>query len=133
MAKSSDRLKRYLDTTLEECGSEDIQKRLDELESLREALNTEQIKAEREVLASMANQTRYTLLCVLTAAERELCVCELNAVVDVSESGLSHALSDLEKAGLIEGRKDGRWKHFRATKRAIAICTVVKGSVTVNE
>jgi DNA-binding transcriptional ArsR family regulator len=55
-------------------------------------------------------------------------VCELNAVVDVSESGLSHALSALVDAGLVEGRKDGRWKMYRATNRAVALVTVLDGS-----
>jgi len=67
---------------------------------------------------------------VLVAAQEELCVCELNAVVDVTESGLSHALSKLLDAGLVSGRKDGRWKKYRATNRAVALITVLEGSVT---
>lgn len=66
------------------------------------------------------------------AAHEELCVCELNAVVDVSESGLSHALSELVDAGLVDGRKDGRWKMYRATNRALALVTVLEGSVEVD-
>jgi len=81
------------------------------------------------VLSALANETRYTLVRVLVAAGEELCVCELNAVVDVTESGLSHALSALVDAGLVEGRKDGRWKKYRATNRAVALVTVLEGSV----
>ena len=36
-------------------------------------------------------------------------------------------------AGLVESRKDGRWKKYRATNRAIALVTVLDGSVGTDE
>ncbi|MGQ4555013.1 metalloregulator ArsR/SmtB family transcription factor [Halobellus sp. GM3] len=133
MAQATDRLRRYLDDELESCRSEDVEERLDELGTLEAALGTAQVNAELDVLSALANETRYTLVRVLVAAREELCVCELHAVVDVSESGLSHALSALVDAGLVDGRKDGRWKKYRATNRAVAIVTVLEGSVSVGE
>ncbi|WP_135362755.1 ArsR/SmtB family transcription factor [Halosimplex halophilum] len=129
MAQATERLRRYLDDELGECRSEDVDRRLDELGTLEAALGTEQVEAELDVLSALANETRYTLVRVLVAAGEELCVCELNAVVDVTESGLSHALSALVDAGLVDGRKDGRWKKYRATNRAVALVTVLEGSV----
>jgi DNA-binding transcriptional ArsR family regulator len=130
MAQATDRLRRYLDDELGECRSEDIERRLDELSTLEAALGQTQVDAELGVLSALANETRYTLVRVLVAAQEELCVCELNAVVDVTESGLSHALSQLVDAGLVDGRKDGRWKKYRATNRAVALVTVLEGSVS---
>ena len=130
MAQATDRLRRYLDDELGECRSEDIERRLDELGTLEAAIGQTQVDAELGVLSALANETRYTLVRVLVAAQEELCVCELNAVVDVTESGLSHALSQLVDAGLVDGRKDGRWKKYRATNRAVALVTVLKGSVS---
>lgn len=129
MAQSTERLRRYLADDLGECCDEDIERRLDELGALEDALGTAGVAAELDVVSALANETRYTLIRVLVAAGEELCVCELNAVVDVSESGLSHALSTLVDAGLVEGRKDGRWKMYRATNRAVALVTVLDGSV----
>jgi DNA-binding transcriptional ArsR family regulator len=129
MSQVTERLERYLEDELGECRSEDVDSRLDELGNLTAAIEGGRIDRELDVLAAMSNETRYTLLRVLVAAGEELCVCELNAVVDVSESGLSHAMSDLVDAGLVEGRKDGRWKKYRATNRAVAIVTVLDGSV----
>lgn len=129
MAQATDRLQRYLEDELGECRSEDVDRRLDELGTLESALGTARVEAELDVLAALANETRYTLVRVLVAAGEELCVCELHAVVDVTESGLSHAFSALVDAGLVEGRKDGRWKKYRATNRAIALVTVLEGSV----
>lgn len=130
MAQATERLQRYLEDELGECRSEDVKRRLDELGTLESALGPAQVDAELDVLAALANETRYTLVRVLVAAGEELCVCELQAVVDVSESGLSHALSALVDAGLVSGHKDGRWKKYRATNRAITLVTVLEGSVS---
>jgi DNA-binding transcriptional ArsR family regulator len=129
MSQVTDRLQRYLEDELEGCRDEDVDRRLDELETLEAALGSERVDAELSVLSALANETRYTLVRVLVAAGDELCVCELNAVVDVTESGLSHALSQLVDAGLVDGRKEGRWKKYRATNRAVALVTVLEGSV----
>ncbi|MFB6196513.1 MAG: ArsR/SmtB family transcription factor [Haloplanus sp.] len=129
MAGSTERLRRYLDDELEECRPEDVDRRLDELGTLEATLGTARTAAELDVLSALANETRYTLVRVLVAAREELCVCELNAVVDVSEGAISHALSRLVDAGLVEGRKDGRWKMYRATNRAVTLVTVVEGCV----
>ncbi|ELY65478.1 ArsR/SmtB family transcription factor [Natrinema versiforme] len=129
MAQATDRLQRYLEDELDACREEDVERRLGELETLETAIGAEQVETELDVLSALANETRYTLVRVLVAAEAELCVCELQAVVDVTESGLSHALSQLVDAGLVDGRKDGRWKKYRATNRAVALVTVLEGTV----
>ena len=129
MSQVTDRLQRYLEDELEGCRDEAVDRRLDELETLEAALGSERVDAELSVLSALANETRYTLVRVFVAAGEELCVCELNAVVDVTESGLSHALSQLVDAGLVDGRKEGRWKKYRATNRAVALVTVLEGSV----
>ena len=130
MAQATERLRRYLEDELGECRNEDVERRLDELGTLEAALGPAQADAELDVLSALANETRYTLVRVLVAAGEELCVCELQAVVEVSESGLSHALSALVDTGLISGRKDGRWKKYQATNRAITLVTVLEGNVS---
>ena len=130
MAQATERLQRYLEDELGACRNEDVERRLDELGTLEGTLDPAQVDAELDVLAALANETRYTLVRVLVAVEEELCVCELQAVVDVSESGLSYALSALVDAGLTAGRKDGRWKKYHATNRAITLVTVLEGSVS---
>ncbi|GAB7093567.1 metalloregulator ArsR/SmtB family transcription factor [Halolamina litorea] len=129
MAQATDRLERYLDDELGDCRPEDVDDRLAELRDLETDSGGSAVERELDVLGALANDTRYTLARVLVAAGEELCVCELGAVVDVTDSGLSRALSTLADAGLVEGRKDGRWKHYRATNRAVALVTVLDGSV----
>ena len=129
MAQATERLRRYLDDELGECRSEDVDARLDELGALEAALGEARVDAELSIVSALANETRFTLVRTLVAAEEELCVCELNAVTDVTESGLSHALSKLVDAGLVSDRQDGRWKKYRATNRAVALVTVLEGTV----
>ncbi|WP_256289992.1 ArsR/SmtB family transcription factor [Halobellus inordinatus] len=129
MAQATERLRRYLDDELGECRSEDVDARLDELGTLEAALGEARVDAELSIVSALANETRFTLVRTLVAAEEELCVCELNAVTDVTESGLSHALSKLVDAGLVSDRQDGRWKKYRATNRAITLVTVLEGCV----
>lgn len=43
----------------------------------------------------------------------ELCVCDLAATVDSSESATSHQLRQLRLAGLVRSRKEGRTVYYR--------------------
>lgn len=127
MAQATERLQRYLEDELGECRSEDIERRLGELGTLEAALGEDRVETELGIVSALASETRYTIVRVLVAAREELCVCELQMLVDVSESGLSHALSRLAEAGLVESQKDGRWKKYRATNRAVALISVIEG------
>lgn len=128
MSQETERIERYLEDELGECRTEDVERRLEELEALREEAGN-RFEEEIRVVSALGNETRYRLVRALVAAEGELCVCELSSVVDVSESGMSHALRALADAGLVEGQKEGRWKKYRATNRAVAVVTVLEGVV----
>jgi DNA-binding transcriptional ArsR family regulator len=65
---------------------------------------------------------------LLTAADRALCVCEITPLVDISDSAISHALSDLHDAGLVTRRKDGTWRYYDATPRAEALIGALDGT-----
>ncbi|ESS11523.1 MAG: transcriptional regulator, ArsR family [uncultured archaeon A07HR60] len=128
MSESADRLQRYLEDDLGECRNEDLQNRLQELDRLGGVLDDEQVGGDVETLAALGNETRYRLVRLLVEADDELCVCEVTPLVDVSDSAVSHAFSRLVEAGLVEKRKDGRWRKYRATVRASALLTVLDGS-----
>lgn len=106
---------------LEECRIEDVETRLRELDMLQRTARSDRVEDDLAVLATLGSKTRYRLARVLVDANSELCVCELNAIVDVSKSAISHALSDLRQAGLVTRRKDGRWRRYEATPVAAAV------------
>jgi DNA-binding transcriptional ArsR family regulator len=61
-----------------------------------------------------------------------MCVCEINPIVDVSDSAISHALSDLREAGLVTRRKDGTWRYYEATERAKALLAALDETQEAN-
>ena len=129
MTSATVRLKRYLEDEIGDCQPQEVDERIDELDTLEAVLTGERIEEEVAVLAALANETRFKLVRLLVAADGELCVCELNAMVDASESAISHALSRLNEAGLVTRRKDGRWRKYRATNAAVAVVTLLDGAV----
>ncbi|MFB6086771.1 MAG: ArsR/SmtB family transcription factor [Halodesulfurarchaeum sp.] len=126
MATESERIHRYLEDELEECRVEDVEARLSELDMLQSTARNERVASDLAVLSTLGNETRYRLARVLADADGELCVCELTAVVDVSESAISHALADLREAGLVTRRKDGRWRKYEATPVAEAVISALE-------
>lgn len=115
MAQSSDRLRRLLADELGECCDGDVERRLDELHGLADDALADDTQS---VFAVLGNDTRYRLARVLAESDGERCVCELEPLVDVSDSAVSHALSDLVDAGLVTRRKDGNWRYYDATALA---------------
>jgi ArsR family transcriptional regulator len=126
MSARTERLERFLG----ECCEASADERLEALDELQRGLDSPCRERELEVLSALANETRYRLVRALVGADDGLCVCELNAIVDVSESAISHAMSSLVDANLVTSHKEGRWKHYAATNRAVAIVTVLEGGVS---
>ncbi|MFB6080993.1 MAG: ArsR/SmtB family transcription factor [Haloferacaceae archaeon] len=124
---TADRLRRLLADRLEECCDSDVERRLDELDTLADAAFADD--DVRPVFAVLGNETRYRLARALAVADDELCVCELDPLVDVSESAVSHALSDLVDAGLVTRRKDGNWRYYAATPLADALLETADAGV----
>ena len=120
MVQRSERLERLIEGERGECCDADVEARVERLEAFASDLPAD---ADRDVdaLKALGNDTRYTVARLLRTAGRELCVCEVTPVVDVSDSAVSHALSALYDAGLVRRRKDGTWRYYETTDRAEAL------------
>jgi ArsR family transcriptional regulator len=84
----------------------------------------ESVEQDTRVLSALANRTRYGVLRVLAGADSEVCACNLAPPLDVSQSTVSHALATLYDAGLVDRRKEGRWRYYRTTALADAVLAV---------
>ena len=82
------------------------------------SLTDAEVAADVRTLATLGNDTRYEALRLVAEAEADVCVCELEPALGVSQGAVSQALSRLFAAGLVERRKDGRWRYYTATARA---------------
>lgn len=117
MAQSTDRLRRLITDQLGDCCDADIEQRLDELDTLEEAAATNHIATDVRTLSTLGNETRYRIARLFATADERLCVCELSPLFDVSESAISHALSDLTDAGLLSREQQGKWRYYESTER----------------
>jgi len=125
---STDRLQRYLADERGGCGDDEVTERLAELDEVDAVAAGPELAEDVDVLSALANETRYKIVRILHVANEELCVCEFSPLLDVSDSAISHALSQLTETGLITRRKDGKWRKYRATPRASAIIVALEGS-----
>ncbi|WP_134671148.1 ArsR/SmtB family transcription factor [Halorussus marinus] len=127
MAQANDRLRRLVADEIENCRPADVEARLDDLRELDAAADDAAVPERVRVLSALASETRYRIVELLAAADSELCVCELTPLLDVSDSAISHALSELTDAGLVSRRKEGRWRYYRPTDRAERLLGALAG------
>ncbi|MFC7019542.1 MULTISPECIES: ArsR/SmtB family transcription factor [Haloarcula] len=120
MSSQTERLERLITEESGGCCEADIEERLASLRSFQSGTPTDP-DADLTALKTLGNDTRYNIVRLLQTADRELCVCEINPIFDVSDSAISHALSDLYDAGLVTRRKDGTWRYYETTDRAEAV------------
>ena len=66
------------------------------------------------VLKALADPVRLQLVSIIGAApEGEICACDLPGLVDRSQPTISHHLSLLVRAGLVDRQQRGKWAWFR--------------------
>lgn len=65
---------------------------------------------------AFADPTRLRLLGLLSG--REVCVCDMMAVLGAPQSKVSQHLAFLRAAGLVVFRQAGKWRHYRLAKPA---------------
>ncbi len=86
--------------------------------ALRSRSAEEDIGRLAEMFGILGSSTRLRLLEAL--AEQELCVCDLSAVVGVSQSAVSHHLRLLRQLRMVSFRKEGRMAYYRLNDEHVA-------------
>lgn len=122
--EQSTRLRNLLADELGECCDADVEQRIAEIDALT-ARVPDDPTPDLQTLQALGNDTRYTIVRLLVAADDELCVCEFTPLLDVSDSAVSQALAELLDAGLVTRRKDGTWRYYQTTDRAERLVTVL--------
>jgi DNA-binding transcriptional ArsR family regulator len=81
-------------------------------------------------LKALADPVRVKLVSLLfSSAEGEVCSCDLASAVDLTESTVSHHLTQLRRAGLVESERRGMNVYHRPRRDAlIALCRVIDPS-----
>jgi len=81
-----------------------------------------------EVFKALGDSNRLRIVCMLGV--RDLCVCEINAVLHISMSTISSHLKVLRNAGIVTSRKDGRWIIYSLNRKDSFVADIL--NVTVN-
>lgn len=68
------------------------------------------IEKSSELLKILGDRTRLTIFSLLKI--RELCVCELTALLDVSQPAISQHLRKLKLLNIVKERKQGQWVYY---------------------
>src|SRR6185312_3429861 len=71
-----------------------------------------------ELFHALSDEIRLAVVDLLLDGER--CVCELMDELDLAQSRLSWHLKTLSDAGLITGRREGRWNYYSMNAEAFA-------------
>lgn len=58
----------------------------------------------------LGDPTRVKILQLLSV--KEMCVCDISIVLDMTQSAISHQLSTLRHAGLVKNRKEGKVVYY---------------------
>jgi DNA-binding transcriptional ArsR family regulator len=92
---------------------------------LRAVMDNAEEKIDR-VLRAVADRTRRRILLALKAKgacsigkEVGLCACDIEQRVRLSQPTISHHMTILKKAGLVEAKKQGQWMWYRRNETAL--------------
>jgi ArsR family transcriptional regulator len=79
-----------------------------------------QIDATRaaELFHALSDEIRVNVVMLLMDGER--CVCDLMSDLDLAQSRLSWHLKTLNDAGVISGRREGRWNYYSLNTDVLA-------------
>lgn len=72
------------------------------------------ISSTNSMFKAFADETRLRILNLL-AHDKELCVCDIQAILGSSQPKVSRHLAYLRSAGLVGVRREGLWKHYSLT------------------
>ena len=70
----------------------------------------DQVKQHTDLFKALSDETRLKLVALLF--KRELCVCQIEAALSISQTKASRHLAILRHAGLLKARRDGLWIYY---------------------
>jgi ArsR family transcriptional regulator len=77
-------------------------------------------------LKAFADPVRLRLLNLLSDG-REICVCHLHVALELPQPTVSRHLAYLRKSGLVSGRKEGLWVHYRLARSRSGLDRILLG------
>ena len=79
------------------------------------------------LLKAYADPVRLRLLSLLAGERDEVCVCHLHGALELPQPTVSRHLAYLRKHGLVAGRKEGLWVHYRLARPGSGLHRILIG------
>jgi ArsR family transcriptional regulator, arsenate/arsenite/antimonite-responsive transcriptional repressor len=83
-----------------------------------EIVKTKQFAAVLARARALADEQRLTVVAILRR-EGELCACEIQAALGLTHATVSHHMSVLTSAGLVNAIRRGKWMYYRLIPGAV--------------
>jgi len=85
----------------------------------REALDLNEVEDLSQLFKAFADPSRLRILRAL--ANQEMCVCDLAALLEISESAVSHQLRLLRTMKLVANRREGTILYYRIVDEHVTV------------
>jgi len=73
--------------------------------------NDKNFRELEDMFAALGDATRLKIVKII--ADEELCSCEVQAALELTQPTTSHHLGILERAGILSSRRNGKWVFYR--------------------
>jgi ArsR family transcriptional regulator len=77
--------------------------------------NALDVRALTRLFRALGDETRLRIVALLSHGE--LCVCHLEAALDLNQSTASRHLGILRAAGVVDSRREGTWVYYSITEQ----------------
>ncbi len=81
-----------------------------------------------KVFKALADEKRLRILELLKSGEK--CACVLIELLDMPQSSLSYHMKILTESGIVEGRIEGKWTHYRISPFGAQIAVELLKQIT---
>lgn len=99
------------------CTPSDIKDAMSEAEKLSSHESQRKIREAERMFGMLGDSNRIKILLLLS--KREMCVCEIESALKLAQPTVSHHLSLLEQAGLLQRSKRGKWVFYRVNSSPV--------------
>jgi ArsR family transcriptional regulator len=94
---------------------------------MKQERTTPGLDESTRTLAAFADPVRLRLLSLLSGEHEEVCVCHLHGALGLPQPTVSRHLAYLRKHGLVAGRKEGLWVHYRLARPRTGLHRILIG------
>ena len=82
-------------------------------------LSDAEAEATAELFKALGDPARVRLVNLLATSDEPVCICNLIEPLGLSQSTVSHHMSKLREAGLVEREQRGKWAYFSLKRDAV--------------